>query len=198
MNVWTNHGAIDECIVYGITVTTPQQPITSVQLKIIDWYNRDIEHSDETKIAEKQIDDKDKIISFYIRSSPSCHYVPSGIVDNFKNIKVLVIAFTGLQIITQADLKPMKNLQNLYIDNNKLTSLADDLFIFNPSIEYINLAQNKISSIGLNTFEPLTGLQELSILGNPCFAFRSVSLTEVEKLKTQLKINCAPVDSNLF
>lgn len=197
-NSWTNHGAIEECIVYGISVKTPQQPITSVKLKIIDWFSRNIEKEDETSVAEENVEDRDKIMSFYIRSSPSCYYVPSGIAENFKNVKVLVIAYTGLKAITQADLRPLKKLQNLYIDNNRLTSLDSDLFEHNPNIEYMNLASNQILTIGSSTFEPLKSLQALDFADNICYSKNAKGLENVELLKLDLKANCVPTNENLI
>lgn len=160
--------------------------------------SNDYNDSDQNTTVETPDENaKDKILSFYIRSSPFCHYVPSGIADNFKNIKVLVIAFTGLKVITQADLKPLEKLQNLYIDNNKLTSLDDDLFAFNSKIEYINLSHNQIQSVGLTTFEPLTGLKELGLIDNVCIDEAAGDIENVEALKLKLKTKCLFVEENI-
>lgn len=188
INHWTNHGSIDECIFGNVVVSLPQEPITSVSMEQSgNDYNDD---SEQTTVAAADPQAKNKILSFYILSSPLCFYVPSGIAENFKNIKVLIIANTGLRVITQVDLKPLKKLRNLYVDNNQLTSLDDDLFLSNPSIEYINVSNNQIKSVGMRTFEPLTGLKELGFYQNICIDDGAKSIRSVNALKLKLKTKC--------
>lgn len=196
MNTWTNHGSIDECLVYGLSVTVPHEPITSVKLRI----SRSIfdkGENDETDVAVvRKNHDKDKISSFYIYRSPSCFYVPSGIADNFQNVKVLVIAFTGLKEITREDLKPLILLENLYIDNNELESLDKDLFISNSLITTINLSNNKIKSVGIHALEPLTNLQKINFSNNACIDLDGVDEESIKEVKRQLSLNCAPELAN--
>lgn len=192
-NDWTNHGNIDECIVFNVKVKNPHEPIESVTIEKNDYIDPD----EMTTVATPEENAKDKILSFYIRRSPSCLYVPSGIAENFKNIKILVIAYTGLKVITQADLKPLQKIQNLYIDNNKLTSLDDDLFVFNPTIEYINLSYNQIKSMGPMTFEPLSGLKELGLSRNVCIDEAAKGIENVDALKLKLKTKCLYVEENV-
>lgn len=178
-NGWTELGTIDECLVRGLAVDSPKEPITSVSLSV-DRYS-------------DSADDKDKIISFYIYMSPMCYYVPSGIGENFKNIKVLVIANTGLKAVTQADLRPLKNLRYLYLDKNNLEVLENNLFMHNRAIEKINLSDNKIKTVGGDVFKPLTKLKRLNMLSNICINLNSEDHHELLALKTTLKKQCLPV-----
>lgn len=79
-----------------------------------------------------------------------------------------MIAYSSLKIITQGDLKPLTNLENLHIDNNQLEMLDKDLFLSNPAIQIINLSQNKIKLVALDVLEPLAQLKHLSMLENIC------------------------------
>lgn len=137
--------------------------------------------------------DKDIFKSFHISSSPDCHYVPSGLGDHFKNLKVLVIAYTGLKALTQSDLRPLKKLQNLNFDNNQLEFLEDDLFIYNPIIESINMSGNRIKYIGLDVFAPLKSIDHLNFEKNVCINDSADGKTEIEELKMKMNQKCHPV-----
>lgn len=95
VNHWTNLGSIDECIFGNVVVSLPQEPITSVSMEQSGYDYDDV--SEQTTLATADAETKNKILSFYILSSPLCFYVPSGIAENFKNIKVLIIANTGFE-----------------------------------------------------------------------------------------------------
>lgn len=190
-NTWTNHGSIHECIVYGLHVSSPQEPITSVKVPLRLPHRRHFELDDnsETNVIEVG-NDKDKYISFYIYQSPSCYYVPSGIADNFQNLKVLVIAFTGLKEITHEDLKPLVHLENLYIDNNQLESLEKKLFVSNPQITTINLSNNRIKHVAPQILEPLTNLQKINFSQNVCVDFDAVDKETILELIQKLETDC--------
>lgn len=166
-NSWTHHGLLRECIVYGVVSTAPGDQISN-------------------SAPDKGVE------SFYIYQSPSLYYVPSGIADHFVDIKVLIIAFTGLKEITQDDLRPLKMLQNLYLDNNHLESIEKDLFAYNPLIEHLNLGQNRIKVVAFNVLDPLVNLEEISFEHNDCINFKAVNENELDQLKTLLKLHCSP------
>lgn len=174
-NRWTNLGDIDECIVYYLKYQDYDDPITQISIEM------------------SSIDAKD-ILSFYIRSSSDLYYIPSGLADHFINLKVLVIAFTGLKTLRQSDFKPLQKLENIYLDNNELESIEGDIFAFNPNIRFINLESNKIKSVANNVFDPLARLQQLNFSRNICYSGKAESQAEVEELKEKIYEKCAPVD----
>lgn len=169
-NRWTNLGDIDECIVYYLKCQDYDDTITHVNIEARN------------------------ILSFYIRESDDLYYIPSGIADHFVNLKVLVVAFTGLKALRQSDFKPLQNLENIYLDNNKLEFIEKDIFAYNPKIRFINLESNKIKSVAINVFEPLMRLQQLNFSGNICHQGKAESPAEVEILKKNIYEKCAPVD----
>lgn len=171
-----------------IAVNSLDEPIESVN------YGRRLSWSSSEEASDLNGND---YLSFYIYRSPLCYYVPAGIADNFKNIKVLVIAYTGLKVIRQKDLKPLKNLQNLYLDNNQLTFLEKDLFAFNTDIIDINLANNQISFVAPNVFEPLTKLNGFNFSENVCFKRKPNSGETALELKTAVAEHCSKVEENI-
>lgn len=170
-----------------IAVNSSDEPIESVN------YGRKLSWSSSEETIELNGND---YLSFYIYRSPLCYYVPAGIAENFKNIKVLVIAHTGLKDIRQQDLKPLKNLRNLYLDNNQLKFLEKDLFAFNTDITHINLANNQISFVAPNVLEPLTKLIEFGFSENVCFKRKQNSDETALQLKTAVAEHCLKVEEN--
>jgi Leucine-rich repeat (LRR) protein len=178
INTWTNLGSIDECIVRRVSVPSTDVSIDSATFR---WSSVD----------------KDDIESFYIYKSPECKFIPKGIETQFKNIKVLVVAYTGLTVLRQEDLKPLTKLQNLYVDNNHLEVLDGDLFAFNPNIDYLNFSNNQIKTIIAETFLSLKTIKWIDFSKNICIDRKAETNNEIIGLLIAMKINCAPINENL-
>lgn len=100
--------------------------------------------------------------------------------------------FCGLKIVTKEDLRPLRHLRGLYLQNNELEFLGNDLFEFNPDIEEINLCDNKLKNVAIGVFEPLKNLQKVEILRNLCIDASAIRSTEVEILIRNVKEKCPP------
>ena len=138
-----------------------------------------------------------EVKAFHIYNSPSCHYIPSGIHDFFSNIEVLTVNFCGLKTVTKEDLRPLQHLKGLYLQNNQLTSLGNELFAENPLIEEINLCDNKLKHISPNVFVPLKYLRKIEVLRNLCIDESAIKSTEVEILIRNFKEKCPPIVTHL-
>lgn len=134
----------------------------------------------------------DEVKSFHIYDSPHCLYIPFGIEKFFANIEVLTVQFCGLKIVTKEDLKPLRHLRGLYLQNNEIEILGNDLFKHNPEIQEINLCDNKLKNVAVGVFEPLKNLQKVEILRNLCIDLSAIKSNEVEILIRNVKEKCPP------
>lgn len=127
------------------------------------------------------------------------HYFPKGLDKYFKAEKIEFIAIwsTGLKEIHQNDLLPFKNLRILSLWNTDLQVIEHDLLKFNPAIEYIGLGKNKIAFVDGNVFGHLKQLHTFHIDGNPCISRQVVnSKIEVLDLIDEIKMKCQ--DNNVI
>lgn len=147
-----------------------------------------------TNFGPKFREDKDKIDSFYIHKSPLAYYIPSGIADNFINLKVLIIVGCGLTSVRQSDLRPLTKLIMLNLDSNNLKTIDKDLFEYNPNIETVSLKENRIKSVAVDVFTPLTNLKYLNLKDNVCIQEKeATSVDQVKKLIEAINEKCSPL-----
>lgn len=177
-NSWTSYGSIDECIVYNLQFDE-DDVVEGVKM---------ISYGRVVPLLEMQ--------SFYIRNSPNVQYVPNGLATGFPNIKILVIAYSGLKYLRQKDLMPFRQVTDLYLDNNELEYFEKDLFERNPNIKIINLERNKIKSVANGAFKPLIKLEGLNFSGNKCYSGKAEGLSSVKTLTEEIHENCKPADSS--
>lgn len=188
-NTWTRYGSINECLVTNVSSLMPNETITSAKVHVVD-YSTDYNDVDN---IESVTDDRDKIASFYVYKSPDCHYIPRGIAENFKNLKVLIVAWSGLKVVRQSDIKPLTHLRKLNIDHNALEVLEKDLFNFNLNIESINLNVNRIKHVDATIFDLLTNLQEVFFDHNVCIQKIASTPSALGELKSELRVKCRPI-----
>lgn len=143
----------------------------------------------------KPHDDREKIVSFYIYKSPVCHYIPGGVAENFINIQVLIVAWSGLKVVRQSDLKSLVNLKKLNIDHNNIETLPRDLFMYNGKLESINLSSNQIKQIPANIFDSLANLIEVFLIQNVCINMEARTPREIQELKVEMATACLPKES---
>lgn len=168
-NFWTNLGSLSECLVLNVSATTPHESISSVSNQALNVI---------------------EIKSFYIYQSPWCYYIPFGIEKHFQNLEILHVTHSGLKIVTNEDLKPLRHLKGLYLNNNELETLGMNLFAFNADLQVVNLNDNKLKNLATNIFNTLTRLAKLEVLRNPCIDQSASTLDEMEILKNDLKLKC--------
>ncbi|KAL7012044.1 hypothetical protein ACKWTF_014595 [Chironomus riparius] len=123
--------------------------------------------------------------------SRTINYFPRGLETFYDNIKIIQIYDCNLKEVHQEDLKPFPNLVELYLLFNDLEVLEEGLFDFNPDLHYIGLNYNKIVYIGLNVFDHLTKLRDLSLHSNLCISKKAKnSISEVKNVIQAVKSQC--------
>lgn len=116
---------------------------------------------------------------------------PRGLENVFKNLKLIQISYNKLKEVCQFDLKPFPQLIHLELNSNKIQSLEDGIFDFNPDLEVVWFSGNEISHVGENVFKNLNKLSWIGFGNNKCIDMESRGdLTKVGKVIEALKIKC--------
>lgn len=128
-------------------------------------------------------------VQILIIENQVCKYLPKDLQFHFPNLYHLDIRNSGLKSVNSEDMKMFLKLKHLYIRNNLVEVIPEDLFLHNLLLEFINLNDNKIKQISLSAFDSLNHLISVSIERNICiddFGFENESLN---KLKDKITKN---------
>lgn len=117
-------------------------------------------------------------------------YLPKGMDKIFPNLLGIYITPSGIMEITKEDLKPFPNLLAICLKKGRLTHLPPDLFEFSHKLNKIDLRDNLISTIGVNTFDGFEDLRWLELDGNECISDSAFNKTDISKLKRSIKKKC--------
>lgn len=83
------------------------------------------------------------------------HFLPSGLGLIFPNLMALEVYNCKLKDITAGDLEGLKHLEKLWLDNNSLSSLPDDLFINTRKLMWISLNDNQLEVVSSRLLDPI-------------------------------------------
>jgi hypothetical protein len=89
-------------------------------------------------------------------------YIPN-IADHFPNLKILWIKSCNIKYIYKKNLKKLNKLEELELDDNQIAFLPHDLFINNPKLKSINMANNPFIWIGYKILDVLPNLNYIYI-----------------------------------
>lgn len=105
---------------------------------------------------------------------------------------MLTVDRSNMKDLRSRDLKQFDKLRFLYVWNNDLATLHNDLFVHSAALEVVSFDFNQITSIGFDLLKPLTALQEISMLENPCIDEKAKSVFEIENFARNMKSKCSP------
>jgi hypothetical protein len=117
-------------------------------------------------------------------------FFPKNLHDIFPNLVAITIRQAALREIHQGNLKSFTKLKYLYLPDNAITSLDDDLFTFNLELEAIRFSGNKISEVHLTTFDNLNKLIYLDMRENRCIDDEKDDRNGVLQLIQSMKRDC--------
>ena len=119
------------------------------------------------------------------------YLLPQGFTKFFRHIAGIVINRCKLKEIHQSDLAPFYKLRELYLIQNDIEVLEENLFEFNKRLELLWLDGNKIKKIDSNIFDGLEKLQYLNFREKFCTLKKVLYDREgVEKVVKQMKKKC--------
>lgn len=142
-------------------------------------------------LVSNQFVNMNEMKSFHVDSSPLCFYIPFGMEVMFNQLAVLIISHSGLKSVTNDDLKVFRHLRGLYLDDNELETLGENLFEFNTELQEISLSGNKLKNIAIGIFDSMPKLMKLELLRNPCIDKSVTNNVGLDSLIKDLKESCS-------
>lgn len=138
-----------------------------------------------------------KSVSFISFFDPqTVNFLPSGIEKFFPNIEGIEIHNASLKSIEQSDLKPFKNLKEMWLNSNELEELDSNLFEHNLELLYINFSKNKLTAVGEDIFKPVTKLTQAFFSNNVCINKDVGSQPQISELASEMRLNCTSRKKN--
>lgn len=99
-------------------------------------------------------------------------FIPKGISNIFRNLRVLAIEISGILAINRENFKEFGNkLEFVSFYQNSITSIDENVFDYNPNLRHIYLADNPIKYIDSRFFENLkilSRIEYVSLEGQDC------------------------------
>jgi len=134
------------------------------------------------------------IVSMLTIQGQTFNYFPMGIEKIFKKLTGIMIGFSKLKRITQADLKPFTELRILLIYHNEIDILEKDLFKFNTKLTLMNFLANELQHIDSNVLEPLTQLTSVWFQLNTCISMAATTPKKIQELRNKFAQSCQNPD----
>lgn len=100
-------------------------------------------------------DKNDKEVTVIAISGTTLHYVPRGFNCFFPSVTVLKIIDCGLKEISREDLVGLSTLTGIYLDENELISLPNNLFHNMLNLKEVSFANNRIKYMSSQLLLPI-------------------------------------------
>lgn len=105
-----------------------------------------------------------QIEAIYVQHA-TVKFIPTGIKSKFPNLKAIYIGLSGVLSVNKNNLKQFgDSLEYLYLAENSITSIDDDLFENNPNLKGIYFDSNPIRHIDTGFFTNLKKLEKIEYL----------------------------------
>lgn len=118
-------------------------------------------------------------------------FMPENLENFFTNLKGIIIDSSELISITKSDLKPFDKLKIIFIGNNNIEELENDLFEGNKSLEWINFMNNFTKRIGSEILNQLNDIKFVNFQRNSCINFKAFDSDQLKRLKLFIKRDCS-------
>ncbi|XP_065222753.1 protein toll-like [Planococcus citri] len=106
------------------------------------------------------------LVELQIINNPALKSLPSGIFEQLKQLTNLNLSENNLSSVDGNIFKSMPKLKELYLHNNKLVDLPGSAFSNLTELTKLTLHTNKIQTLNDGTFDDLKQLQDLSLHEN--------------------------------
>lgn len=142
--------------------------------------------SDLTNLSRSDFDGQSKLTTL----SLSRNHLSSIPYDTFEDLIELEYLLLFLNQLTSVpNLKTLKNLEQIYLNDNSIWSLSAADFSSNPKLQIIWLQHNKLKIIDSDVFESLPSLVSADLRRNKCIDM-SCNETSSQLFFNAVKSNC--------
>ena len=165
-------------------------------------------HAGCTAIPVDEIQPDTQLVSLqsnYISSVPIIHvcsnirslnlagngisHLANGAFRKCANLRVLCLTGNAIRRITSELFMGLGRLQRLFLDKNELELIESNLFYrYLPSLETLDLSNNKITALDPNAVNDLRNLISLDLSGNKLTSIETIHFLGLEKLR-ELNLN---------
>lgn len=123
-----------------------------------------------TEVSNNHMEDRNNsdVLLLIISEQPQLTVVPRNIFEFFPNLAAMGFFNTSIEEITFQDLRGLRRLVQLELEDSGIAEIENDLFIDNLLMRSISFNSNRIQHIGHRTFNHLTGLTYLFLQDNMC------------------------------
>lgn len=155
----------------------------------------------EVKSFKKEYDDgkSNEDVEVLEFRSTTVNFLPSGLHKIFPQLKKLYVCDCSLKEIASQDLERLENLEGLWLVDNKLKSLPNDLLIHTKKLKWIKFDGNQLECMSSRLLEPIPdkqwnwiGLQKNARIDQFYGPSGLGSLESVEELKIAIDSSCLP------
>lgn len=140
-------------------------------------------------------------IKYLYFEDSTVNYIPSGLHKFFPQLYELNVDSSGLKEISSDDLFGLNNLEYLWLLDNDLKSLPDDLFVHTKNLRAMTVRGNKLEHLSWHLFDPLTfeNISRMDFDNNPkidvCYD-KYQGLEGWARLKSAMDLSAVPIDLN--
>ncbi|XP_070491072.1 uncharacterized protein [Chironomus tepperi] len=139
-------------------------------------------------------DKNDTYVTGFLADNKNMKYFPRNLENFYPNLKAIAIFNGRIKEIDQMNLKPFPMLLELNLNNNDIEILDENLFFYNPLLEYVEFSKNKIYFIGLRIFDELKMLTVLKLEMTACIDEIEETVNKTKKIINNVKQKCSNLD----
>lgn len=166
---WSDPG-LPTCIAIDLNITSLDQIATSLNGQ-----------------TESHID----VVGFLVQRQ-TLKFFPKGIEKFLPNLERINIYKSQMQSIRNLDLKPFTNLTELYLDDNDIEVIPDDLFAYNPELEVISFSNNtRLRAVGKNVIQVGTKMRAVYFRNAGCANVFETWQPMLTYVRTKVENNCS-------
>lgn len=149
--------------------------------------------------VHQDFEDDSTVVGVSIRKQQTLNKFPRGFGLVFPNMKYLEIDTSGISGLERADFVHMAHLQGLWMPNNPIVSLPNDLFTNVQGLRYLSFHKNKLKFIGPDLLKPLKNLKLANFEGNTTIDISYHGREEeLENLNREIAMKCMAPKANVL
>lgn len=90
-----------------------------------------------------------QLITVYLQNSRN---LPSIVCSTFNDIREIIVMSSNLMVVTPATFESCATLEQIYLNDNRITQIPANTFANSPNLRLIGLSTNRIATLNVNSF----------------------------------------------